>query len=168
MTDSLLILNGPGLDQLGRVDLHLYGSATLGDVKRICDSACAENGFACDFRQSNETGQLLEWIVAARETHIGIIINPAIGTGHEYEVKEAYLAIMHGLKHIKLPTIEVHLTNLFAQHAEPRVAYDSTVSLGLICGFGIRGYALAIKGMRSATTRRADKSVPRSGHPRPN
>lgn len=158
MADSLLILNGPGLDQLGRTDPRVYGTATLADVEDACRAACAESGFVCDFRQSNDTGQLLEWIVGAREKHVGIIINPAIGTGHEPEVKNAYLAIMHGLKHIKLPTIEVHLTNLFAQNAEPRVAYDSTVSLGLICGFGTRGYALAIAGLRSALDARGGAS----------
>ena len=111
------------------------------------------------FRQSNDTGRLLEWIVRAPAVHVGIVINPAIATGHDPEFKDAYLAIMHGLKHIKLPTIEVHLTNLFAQHAEPRVAYDSTVSLGLICGFGVQGYTMAIKGMRAALLARRSVSV---------
>jgi 3-dehydroquinate dehydratase II len=157
VADSLLILNGPGLDQLGHIDRDRYGSITLAEVKRLCDEACGANEFVADFRQSNDTGQLLEWIVTARDVHAGIIINPAIATRHEPEFKDAYLAIMHGLKHIRLPTIEVHLSNLFAQQGEPRVAYDSTVSLGLICGFGAQGYVLAVKGMRSAlSTRRAD------------
>ena len=155
MAESLLILNGPGLDQLGRIERNLYGSVTLDELKKVCEDACRESGFVADFRQSNETGQLLEWIVRARDAHVGIIINPAIATRHEPEFKDAYLAIMHGLSHIRLPTIEVHLSNLFAKKGEPRVAYDSTVSLGLICGFGVQGYSLAIKGMKSALLARA-------------
>jgi 3-dehydroquinate dehydratase-2 len=147
VANSLLILNGPGLDRLGEINRKLYGSQTLDDVRRLCEAACAELSCVADFRQSNDTGQLLEWIIEARDTHAGIIINPAIGTQNEPKIKDAYLAIMHALAHVKLPTIEVHLSNLFAQNDEPRVSYDSTVSLGLVCGFGIQGYVMAIKGM---------------------
>lgn len=110
MADSLLILIGPGLDQLCRIDRDVYGAVTLAELQRACEAACAENDFICDFRQSNDAGQLLEWIVRARDVDVGIVTNPAIATGHETEFKDAYLAIMHGLKHIKRPTIEVHLT----------------------------------------------------------
>ena len=144
---SLLILNGPGLDRLGEINRELYGSQTLDEVRRMCEDTCAKEGYSADFRQSNDTGQLLEWVIDARDNHAGIIINPAISTQNEPKIKEAYLAIMHALAHVKLPTIEVHLSNLFIQHGEPRVSYDSTVSLGLISGFGVQGYVMAIKGM---------------------
>lgn len=147
MAHSFLILNGPGLDRLGEINRELYGSHTLDDVRQACEAACAELGCIADFRQSNDTGQLMEWIIDARDTHAGIIINPAIGTQKEPKIKDAYLAIMHALAHVKLPTIEIHLSNLFAQNDEPRVSYDSTVSLGLISGFGIQGYVMAVKAM---------------------
>jgi len=135
------------LDRLGEINPKLYGSQTLDDAKKLCEATCTEQGCVADFRQSNDTGQLLEWIIEARDTHAGIIINPAIGTQNEPKIRDAYLAIMHALAHVKLPTIEVHLSNLFAQNDEPRVSYDSTVSLGLISGFGMQGYVMAIKAM---------------------
>jgi 3-dehydroquinate dehydratase-2 len=146
-TNSLLILNGPGLDRLGEIERERYGSERLADIHRQCDEACDALGFAADFRQSNDTGDILQWVVTARDAHDGIIINPAIGTRSDLQRQDAYLAIMHALRHVKLPTIEVHLSNLFAENAEPRIAYDSKVSLGLIAGFGGSGYVMAIKGL---------------------
>ena len=143
----ILILNGPGLARLGEIDRDLYGTDSLDDVRRLCEAACAENGYPADFRQSDDTGELLEWIVETRGDSAGIIINPAIATLDSADVKNAYLAIMHALPRVRLPVIEVHLTNLFAQRLEPKVSYDSTASIGFICGFGIHGYVMAIKGM---------------------
>jgi 3-dehydroquinate dehydratase-2 len=154
VSKTLLLLNGPGLDKLGEIHRDVYGASTLDEVKLLCEATCRDEGYVADFRQSNDTGELLEWIVAARWTHVGIIINPAIETRNEPRIKAAYAAIMHALAYIKLPTVEVHISNLFAQNEEPRVSYDSTVSLGLVCGFGVQGYVMAIKGMVEYLSRR--------------
>lgn len=147
MTQSLLVLNGPGLDQLGEIDRDRYGTATLQDIRSLCEALGDELGCDIDFRQSNDTGEVLKWVVDAGDTHAGIIINPAIATRTDPHLRDAYTAIMHALTFVNLPTIEVHLSNVFVDEYAERPSYVSTVSLGVICGFGSRGYEMAIKGL---------------------
>jgi 3-dehydroquinate dehydratase-2 len=144
---SLLILNGPGLDRLGEIDPDQYGSVTLADIRNLCEAAGTSLGYEVDFRQSNDTGEVVKWVVNAGDAHAGIAINPAIATHAEPQLETAYLAIMHALSYVKLPTIEVHLSNVFMRGHTEHHSYISTVSLGLISGFGIQGYELAIKGL---------------------
>ena len=147
MTKPLLVLNGPGLDKLGDKTLAEYGSATLGDVRRLCEETGVAVGYEIDFRQSNDAGDILKWVVDAGNTHAGIVINPAIATRTLPHFKEAYTAIMYGLSYVKLPTIEVHLSNVFVHGDVEYHSYISTVSTGLVSGFGIQGYAMAIRGL---------------------
>lgn len=147
MVQSLLILNGPGLDKLGETSRDQYGTATLADVGSLCATTGAELGYEIDFRQSNDTGEVLKWVVNAGDAHAGIAINPAIATRTQPELESAYIAITHALAYVKLPTIEVHLSNIFVHGHTEHPSHISTVSLGLISGFGIRGYELAIKAL---------------------
>jgi len=147
LVQSLLILNGPGLDRLGEIARDQYGAVTLADVRKLSEATGAALGYDIDFRQSNDTGEVVKWVVNAGDAHAGIAINPAIATHAEPQLETAYLAIMHALSYVKLPTIEVHLTNVFMRGHTEHHSYISTVSLGLISGFGIQGYELAIKGL---------------------
>ena len=148
MTQSLLILNGPGLDKLGTIARDQYGSSTLKDVQRLCERCGAEFGYDIEFRQSNDTGDVLKWIMDARGTFAGLIINPAIATRTEPHIKDAFIAIMHALAYVKLPAVEVHLSNVFVD-GDTEQTDISSVSLGLISGFGVQGYEMAIKGLVS-------------------
>jgi 3-dehydroquinate dehydratase-2 len=147
VVQSLLILNGPGLDKLGEIARDQYGAATLADIRSLCGATGAALGYEIDFRQSNDTGEVLKWAVNAGDAHAGIVINPAIATGTEPQLETAYIAIMHALGYVKLPTIEVHLSNVFMRGHTEHPSYISTVSLGLISGFGMHGYELAIKAL---------------------
>ena len=147
MTKPLLVLNGPGLDKLGDATLAEYGSATLDDIRKLCEETGAALGYEIDFRQSNDAGDVLKWVVDAGDTHAGIVINPAIATRTVPHFKEAYTAIMYGLRYAKLPTIEIHLSNVFVHGDTEYQSYISTVSTGLISGFGIQGYVMAIRGL---------------------
>jgi 3-dehydroquinate dehydratase-2 len=78
---TILVLNGPNLNLLGKRQPEIYGHETLDDVARMCRAACG-TGFAIDLKQSNHEGQLIDWIHAARETTCGLVINPGALTEH--------------------------------------------------------------------------------------
>ena len=81
MTSTVLILNGPNLNLLGKRQPHIYGHETLADVEAQCRALAGELGLTLAFKQSNAEHQLIDWIHEAREAVAGIIINPAAGSG---------------------------------------------------------------------------------------
>ncbi len=136
----LLVLNGPNLNKLGTREPQIYGSATLADVEALCKKTAAELGFDAECRQSNHEGDLVTWIGDAPDTFSGIVLNAAAYT-------HTSVAILDALKTAGLPVIEVHISNVFAREAFRHHSYISPVASGVLCGFGIEGYALAIRGL---------------------
>ena len=135
---TILVLNGPNLNLLGVREPQTYGRETLADIEEACLERAAALGLAIDFRQSNDEGQLIDWIQEARETADGIVIN-AGGYTH------SSVAILDALRAAELPIIEVHLSNIF--HREPfrHLSYVSMAASGVICGLGGHGYLLALE-----------------------
>ena len=136
----VVILNGPNLNMLGLRQPHLYGAETLDDVETLCAETAESLDLAIDFRQSNVEGELVSWVQGCREGAAGIIINPA-GYGH------TSIALMDALLAVELPVIEVHVTNIHRRESFRHVSYVSKVAVGVICGLGIGGYALALTAM---------------------
>ncbi|NTU76362.1 MAG: type II 3-dehydroquinate dehydratase [Alphaproteobacteria bacterium] len=134
----LLVLNGPNLNMLGVREPEIYGRATLGDIEELCRKTACELGAEVDCRQSNLEGELVTWIQQARETCRGIILNAGAYT-------HTSVAILDALKIAALPTIEVHISNVFAREAFRQHSYISAVAAGVICGLGVDGYACAIR-----------------------
>jgi len=134
------VLNGPNLNLLGLREPALYGSATLDDVEQLCAETAAGLGLAIDFRQTNGEGELISWVQECRDQASGIVINPA-GYSH------TSVALMDALLAAKRPVIEVHLTNIHRREDFRQVSYVSKAAAGVICGLGIRGYALALTAM---------------------
>jgi 3-dehydroquinate dehydratase-2 len=134
------VLNGPNLNLLGLRQPHLYGAATLDDVEQLCAEAADGLGLAIDFRQTNGEGELVSWVQECRGRAAGIVINPAAYTHTSVALLDALLAA-------DLPVIEVHLTNIHAREEFRRHSYVSRAARGVICGFGLRGYALALTAM---------------------
>lgn len=137
---SLLVLNGPNLNKLGVREPQIYGSATLGDVEALCAQTGKELGFDIVCRQSNLEGELVTWIQDASGVFSGIVLNAGAYT-------HTSIAILDALKMAGLPVIEVHISNIFAREAFRHHSYISPVASGVLCGFGIEGYALAIRGL---------------------
>jgi 3-dehydroquinate dehydratase II len=137
---TIYILNGPNLNLLGTREPDLYGSATLGDVEKLCRATAARFGLAVEFRQSNHEGTLVDWIQEAGQNGVGIVINPAGYTTTSVAILDAILAV-------KPPVIEVHITNIHARESFRHDSYVSRVAKASIIGFGIDGYALAITGL---------------------
>jgi len=137
---TILVLNGPNLNMLGKREPAIYGATTLGDVERLCGEACAAKNLRLDFRQSNHEGELVTWCQDARETHAGIIINAGAYTHTSIALHDALLSA-------ELPVIEVHISNVHAREDFRHKSFISPIAVGVICGLGPRGYTAAIDAM---------------------
>jgi 3-dehydroquinate dehydratase II len=141
MPGTLYVINGPNLNLLGAREPEKYGTATLADMEALCRDAAERHGYAVEFRQSNREGELVDWIQqAGRERAAGIVLNAAAYT-------HTSVAILDAIAAVGVPTIEVHITNIHTREPFRHKSYVSMAAKGLICGFGIHGYALAIDGL---------------------
>ncbi|MCB1504296.1 MAG: type II 3-dehydroquinate dehydratase [Hyphomicrobiaceae bacterium] len=137
MAKPIYVLNGPNLNLLGVREPHVYGHETLADVRGRAEKVAASHGLTVEFRQSNHEGQLVDWVQEAREKGAGIIIN-AGGLTH------TSIALLDALQAAELPVVEVHLSNIFRREAFRTHSYMSLAAKGVICGFGAKGYELAV------------------------
>ncbi len=142
---DILVLNGPNLNLLGTREPATYGSATLADVETICREAAAAHGHGLDFRQSNHEGVLLDWIheagaaVKAGES-IGAVYNPGAHTHTSVAIRDA-------IEGASLPVIETHISNVHAREEFRHHSFVSPVARGIVVGFGVYGYVLALNGL---------------------
>jgi 3-dehydroquinate dehydratase II len=140
MARTIYVLNGPNLNLLGTREPEKYGHATLADVERLCRDRAARHGFEVVFRQSNHEGVIIDSIHEARkEGAIAIVINPAAYSHTSVALLDAVLAS-------GLPVFEVHITNIHARDSFRHRSFVSPAARGVVCGFGIEGYGLAIDG----------------------
>ena len=139
MAAKLLVLNGPNLNRLGVREPEIYGATTLADIERRTAARAAAFDLEVDFRQSNSEGELVDWIQQA-DGFAGIIIN-AGGYTH------TSVAILDALRGADRPVIEVHLSNIFRREPYRHSSFVAEVAVGIICGFGARGYELAVEAM---------------------
>jgi 3-dehydroquinate dehydratase-2 len=134
---KILILNGPNLNMLGKREPDIYGVETLQTIKSKCEKKADEFGIEIDFKQSNHEGELVDWIQVAPESFDGIVINPAAYT-------HTSVAILDALKAIRLPIVEIHLSNIFQREEFRQHSYISPVANGIISGFGADSYILGL------------------------
>jgi 3-dehydroquinate dehydratase-2 len=149
---TVFILNGPNLNLLGVREPSIYGRDTLGDVEERCTARAAALGLEIDFRQSNHEGQLVDWIQEARESADGIILNAGALT-------HTSVALLDALSAADLPVIEVHLSNIFRRESFRHHSYVSLAANGVICGFGVQGYELALDAISSLIEGESDKAA---------
>ena len=141
MSVSVLVLNGPNLNMLGKREPGVYGAKTLGEIEAETKTAGERLGMAVDFRQSNHEGTLVDWIHEALGRFRGIVINPGAYT-------HTSIALHDAIRAVGLPTIELHLSNVFAREDFRHHSYVSPVAAGVICGFGAAGYGLALQALQ--------------------
>jgi 3-dehydroquinate dehydratase-2 len=142
---AVLVLNGPNLNLLGTREPAVYGSDTLDDVRRNCERVAAELGLTVDFRQSNAEGDLIDWLQeAGREVAagrlLGVVFNPG-GYTH------TSIALADAITGAAVPVVEVHVSNVHAREEYRRHSYVSPVARGVVVGFGVLGYELALRGL---------------------
>ncbi|EPX83619.1 type II 3-dehydroquinate dehydratase [Salipiger mucosus] len=139
---GFLILNGPNLNLLGLRQPEVYGHTTLADVEAMCREHAERIGVTVEFAQSNSEGTLVDHIHSCRERLDGLILNAGAYT-------HTSVALMDAISSAEVPAIELHLSNVHAREEFRHVSYIAKVAVGVICGFGPRGYTLAMDAMQA-------------------
>jgi 3-dehydroquinate dehydratase II len=134
----VLVLNGPNLNLLGTREPEIYGRATLDDIAEMLEDRAKTLGFQVDIRQSNHEGHLIDWLHEAQSRGAKAVILNGAGLTH------TSVSLRDAISSIKVPVIEVHLSNPHAREAFRHKSYVSQVAKGVIAGFGAQGYLLAL------------------------
>jgi 3-dehydroquinate dehydratase II len=138
MSKPIYVLNGPNLNLLGEREPEIYGRATLGDIKALCEAKAAAKGRKVVFRQSNREGELIDWVQEARKEACAVVINAA-GYGH------TSVSLHDALRTLAIPVIDCHLSNPAARESFRHLSYVSLAATGVVSGFGAMSYELAIE-----------------------
>ena len=138
--NKIIILNGPNLNLLGEREKNQYGSFTLKDIEKNCEEFADKNEISLTLFQSNIEGELVEKIQDSRNSQHGLIIN-AGGYTH------TSVAVHDALKILKIPIIELHISNIYNREDFRHKSLISKVAKGIICSFGDYGYIMALKAM---------------------
>lgn len=138
ITKNILVIHGPNLNLLGKREPEIYGSTTLQDINRNLSKLADNGNVKLDFFQSNAESALIERIQLAMNDGTNfIIINPAAYTHTSVAMRDAIAAV-------KLPFIEVHLSNVFSREPFRHHSFFSDLAVGVISGLGAKGYELAL------------------------
>ena len=138
MTKKILIINGPNLNLLGTREPEIYGDDTLADIEERCQALAESLGMEVEFFQSNSEGEIINNIHMARESFDGLVLN-AGGYTH------TSVAIHDALKLLNIPIVELHISNIYKREDFRHKSLISPAASGIICGFGVKGYELALK-----------------------
>ncbi|QIE55595.1 type II 3-dehydroquinate dehydratase [Pikeienuella piscinae] len=149
MPELVYILNGPNLNLLGKRQPEIYGRETLSDVEAACRETAATFGLDIRFHQSNAEHQIIDWIHEAREAACGVVINPAAFT-------HTSVAILDALNAFEGPVFEVHISNVHKRESFRHHSYVSHRADGVIAGFGVDGYTLALRRLGALIASRRD------------
>ena len=139
MATSLLLVNGPNLNLLGSREPEVYGSTTLTEIEQRAAAQAVAAGATLACFQSNHEGELIDRIHAAKAEGVeAIIINPGALTHTSVALRDA-------LAGVAIPFVEMHISNIYRRESFRQHSYLSDVAAGVICGFGVEGYRIAIE-----------------------
>ncbi|MEN6519981.1 MAG: type II 3-dehydroquinate dehydratase [Armatimonadota bacterium] len=139
---KILVIHGPNLNMLGTREPDVYGSMTLDEVNNKIYAAAGDLGVNVEFYQSNSEGEIIDAIQQAIKSVGGIIINPGAYTHYSYAIRDALAAA-------GLPVVEVHMSNIYAREDFRKVSVTAPVVKGVISGFGVESYLLALNALKS-------------------
>ena len=142
MMSKIIILNGPNLNLLGESEKEKYGNITLKDIENNCKEFAKKNDIDLSLFQSNIEGELVEEIQKSRKEQNGLIINAGAYT-------HTSVAIHDALKVLKIPIVELHITNIYNREEFRHKSLISKIATGVICGFGTDGYLMALTAMKA-------------------
>ena len=140
MSTTVLVLNGPNLNLLGTREPEIYGSDTLETIEAACRKRAKGLGLAVEFRQTNDEGELVDWVQEAAQSYQALIVNAGAYSHTSVALLDALLAT-------DLPVIEVHLSNIHQREDFRQQSYVSKAADGMICGLGGTGYELALEAL---------------------
>ena len=140
MPHRIIIINGPNINLLGEREKSQYGKLTFEELKNKCLSRSSDLKVEIEFYQSNIEGEIVTKIQESRNKFDGIIINAAGFTHTSVSIRDA-------LEIVKKPKIELHISNIYKRELFRQKSLISDVVNGIICGFGVNGYILAINAM---------------------
>ncbi len=135
---KVVLIHGPNLNLLGTRETGVYGVETLDSINRRCLELAEELGVDLDIHQSNSEGEIVSLIQAAARNAQGIVINPGAYTHYSYAIRDAIAAV-------KLPAVEVHLSNIYKREEFRHKSVTAPVTVGQIAGFGGDGYLLGLR-----------------------
>jgi 3-dehydroquinate dehydratase II len=135
---TILVLNGPNLNLLGRRQPEIYGRLTLDEIGRKVRALAKELRVNVEIRQSNSEGELVTWIQEASQSYNAIVINPAAYTHTSLAMRDAITAA-------DIPTVEIHISNIYNRDEFRHHSYIAGVAVGQITGFGLQSYLLGLR-----------------------
>jgi 3-dehydroquinate dehydratase II len=136
----IAVLNGPNLDLLGIREPEIYGTVTLAEIEARLEEVGAQLGVTLLFSQFNDEGRMLEAVHNCRGVVAGALVNAAAWTHTSLALRDAFAAV-------RLPYVEVHLSNIYAREPERRHSWLAPGAIGIVAGFGADGYELALRGL---------------------
>jgi len=139
-TKRVLVLNGPNLNLLGTREPDVYGSTTLQDIERALQTLAKQLGATVECRQSNQEGELIDWLHDARDSFDGVVMNPG-GLTH------TSVSLRDGIAACGLPTVEVHISNTAARESFRHESLTAAVCIGSVIGFGKNSYTLGLRAL---------------------
>ena len=135
---EILILNGPNLNRLGNRELGIYGSASYDDLVQFCQDAGEAVGRTVEVRQTNDEGEMIDWLHEAADLKTPVVLNPGAWGHYSYALRDACAMLT-------APLVEVHISNIHARESFRHHSVISPVARGVIAGLGVEGYADAIQ-----------------------
>ena len=136
----ILVVNGPNLNLLGKREPHIYGTRSLADLTEAVRERAAKLGLEVTFFQSNQEGELIDFLQKEAPGSAGIVINP--GALSHYS-----LALADCLQSLAIPTVEVHISNIHAREEYRSKSVTARAARGVITGLGFTGYLLALESL---------------------
>ncbi len=136
----IAVLNGPNLNLLGQREPEIYGRTTLAEIEAMVRKAAAGHGVEIDWFQTNHEGALVDAVQKLPGRADGALINAAALTHSSLALRDALLAV-------KIPFVELHLSNIFSREPERRHSVIADLAVGMVSGFGAQSYLLALQAL---------------------
>ena len=147
MSDTILLLSGPNLNLLGEREPEIYGTTTLADLVELATKTAAEHGYDLEHVQSNHEGELVDWIQqGGRDQQAGQLVGAVINAG---ALTHTSVALPDAIAGAQLRAVEVHISNIHRREPFRQHSYLSSVAAGIVVGFGVAGYPLALRGLHA-------------------
>ena len=141
MKHKIIIINGPNLNLLGEREKEKYGKTTLKQIEKNCRSFGKKNNIQIAFKQTNNEGKIIDYIQDSRKKFDGLIINAAGYTHTSVAIRDALMILT-------IPVVELHITNIYNREKFRHKSLLSKAAKSVICGFGTKGYVLALEGLK--------------------